>query len=392
MTEIWQLPIDNFATITGFLDGFEICRLWLGGNQRLMARLENGGVTRFDITLSQTVSRKWPTVVSQFRHLDSLRIVPTTKNHRIWFSGVDFGSISPTLKHLELELEYLTLNLLGLPITIADPHPDPIWSPKTEGKLEMSPFPMKSHFQNLETVIFRSRLLAPDIVVPMLPKSILKLHLTYACFSPAAWAALPPNLTHLELPFMRSLPEHPYCFPSGLTHLDLRSLHLVSNSKDLAQFPKSLVHLDLISCLHDVTELAPLADLLSNSNQTDGPRLPASFLHLRAQSLLKPEILHSNLQTLHISNLRASNSQMALLPRTLTDLAVGGENFDSACIEFLPPNLRSLSMYLRFRVPSSSSPYPFLKSLENLNVRRLDLAAIRGATKLKRVACLRLSF
>jgi hypothetical protein len=192
MPDLCLAPIEILSLITGLLDGFDISQLWLCGDSRLMIRLEHGGVTRFDIALAQTVTRRWPKIISQFKRLECLRIVPKTREHCIWLREVDFEGISPTLRHLELDFEHLTLNLLGIEFSMPDSHPDPIWSPSTEEILESHPFDLKNHFHNLETAIFWEHMTASHLIVPMLPKSLLKLRLPHESIPGAILQILPP--------------------------------------------------------------------------------------------------------------------------------------------------------------------------------------------------------
>jgi hypothetical protein len=259
---------------------------------------------------------------------------------------------------------------------------------------------MERHFQNLETLILPRKIVASHLLIPMLPKTLLKLCLPYELISVKSLQQLPPYLTHLALPDLQEIPESEYpIFPSGLTHLELPSIYELS-PESASQFSTSLTYLDLTQCQSDIVHLLPsglvtvVLDFSPYVNESTFARLQSSLrhLHLRYETMItKPETLPPQLQSLSVRKLPIYEEDLRLLPRTLTALYIGTTSFDGPdCLNYLPASLRILSVEMDFI--ASSSPFPFLSSLEKLDARRVELSALQGATKLQSIRAMPLAY
>jgi hypothetical protein len=118
-------------------------------------------------------------------------------------------------------------------------------------------------------------------------------------------------------------------------------------------------------------------------------RFQSTLIHLQARLWFHISKLPARLQTFHSGALTVSDAEIALLPRSLTDISLGYSNLTGECLKHLPSCLRSLTIHIDFI--TSSSPYCFLSSLETLDVIHLELSAIQGATKLSKVRARRIT-
>lgn len=136
--------------ITEHLSGFEICRLWMTGDTRLQRHLENGGVQKFELKVTQRFREAfWPLIVKKFALLRTFTFSGPPK----WqFNRTQVGLLTTLPKNLRT---------LHLPSPIPD-------------MVTLASFPVLSELQVGPQYFFSAETIAK------LPKSLTILHIASA--------------------------------------------------------------------------------------------------------------------------------------------------------------------------------------------------------------------
>jgi len=103
------MAADHFSAICALFDGFELCKLWICGDSKML-HLLRASVTRFDVVFAPWERSSFPKLVSVFPRLEhfllrneagstflhdfNLRAIPKTTDHiDLWFAN-DFVKLS----------------------------------------------------------------------------------------------------------------------------------------------------------------------------------------------------------------------------------------------------------------------------------------------------------
>jgi hypothetical protein len=385
-----ELPADIFHILFSLVKTKHLTRLWLSGDFSMQWKMSDGDtVQKYEIREKSGLERLWPSIISRFHKLTTLSLLDYSLNDYITFNNLsslpetitdltlpDIASLMPILKsHPELAL-FSNLKRLELPtlfskISIADV----IWP------------------RGLEEIFLRGSFEFPvfTLVLSQLPPHLTKLEAWQTTIAPnRTQDKFPSSLTYLSIKGLYSLNDISHMLPSGLTHCCLHASPTHSENKiRLSKLPPNLTHLDV--------PFSMIKSFWTRNSKTSSPSLSSSnYLPSSLTSLdvgLKifssiPQPLGSSFDfTLLPSSLTKVvgifpsliNQEMiaAALPRSLTELS---ETVSLSCIDLLPPNITSLVVGEEVvdQFWRTASLAPVLVSGESLlKISRLPLVTLR---------------
>lgn len=275
-----ELSSDVLQEVTSILTSTETSRLWFTGNKALQRKIgAQGGVKHFDFRLSELKRPMWPSVVKSFAQLESLRIYGAGEQI-ILVTSDQLATLPSTLKVLQLASKWC-------------------FSAFQEALAAQS-----NLFPVLETLIlYETSAKSSKTRVPVLwPASLRSLRVSrfsdqysdHTIFQPLYLSELPSSLETLKI-------------SCSVVQYD-------DGKTNSASFPATLTDLDL--------ELVDLATLCT-------AQLPPGLLRLR---------VYTQGQYTKIWN----ETQIAQLPRTLTDVNIPVGKWTRAKLIALPPGIKSL--------------------------------------------------
>lgn len=383
--ELGNLYNDVLTSITGLLSAHAIGRLWFCGNEQLNRKLCMS-VRRFSLEYAPGerlfASLVWPRLLSQFLRLDDLEVgVAPPVSHYSVVRDVDFGMLSPTLRHCRLKFANAWLEVLVNNNSLILPSNKP-----SMGHSNYIPF--KGRFSNLETLEATNSLADLSVDIQKFAKSafgssMVTIRLPQLFIPPNEikclgdtvedlqclidWELVPAGADFAFPKYLRSLtlddahtPLLLPLLPSSLTYLHLKqgSMDIDSSQREIS-FPPAL------------TYLHAAADLLTIDFAS---RLPRTLIHLHLSAQIDCSI--ESLKSDPLCN------PLAHLPpklETLTGTLWISEGVAEQCfftvnaLKLLPPSIRQLPRDLIIDMPLIT------QSMEDLEAQGgLSGAAIVG--------------
>src|SRR4051794_35048227 len=104
---IIRISNDAMGIIASLLSGHSIAKLWLTGNKRFQCILTTHGVApKFLIEIWVKSRFKWPHLLSQFPHLEELKIVQNFKDPDCRMRTMPLHRLPKSLTSLHLEFSH----------------------------------------------------------------------------------------------------------------------------------------------------------------------------------------------------------------------------------------------------------------------------------------------
>lgn len=358
-TKLCDLPTDLFASLTPWLSGVEITRLWLCGNYQIHVNLKAGySVTEYRIKLlesPQTVG--YTSLLVFFRQLRVLDITFPDSFHPPCLQGFSILNLPPTLQEMTLEADQVhnffasphdaqTL-MTGLSAHFPDMTHLTLLSLNIGGWVgrNMDALPNSLRFLTLEHLIAESG--SFSLCLPYLETfSVLD-----RCDFPASCVEkLPSRLKHLYLPGEAKLSLEPvFELPKELETLHIFGSDALKSNAVISVLPRSLrVFSVSVSDFSDGFERSLPPDLTTL-------RLGVGKLVSERSFAGLPRSLTSLLLT--STNCIICDHGVEDLPRSLKELSMPFGQFSVDCAPHLPPSLTSLI------IPTSDIPDEFIREL-----------------------------
>jgi len=380
MGQIGVFPPEILSLITERLTAYDTANLVFSGDRNLIRRLTNGGVSVFELVFSREKRICWPKMISLFPTLKRFKLETGTNDSGIEVKNVDLYSLPSSLESLHVSFENAEYAFLGAELIVADPYPDPIWSPRTDGDIHIVPFPVSERLPNLLKLHINGNPALGNPFLTSLPTSLTELYLeSNTHLTLLGLGMLPPNLTHLALDNNSQL-DGIHHVPSTLTYLSI-SCAVQTHPDFLLDLPRDLTYLDLSRCDHDFGEmwkdLPPALTTLklpwNSSISGYWGELPRGMHHIRAdyQSLITDEAvpyLPPCLETLVMRDAtELTDAAIPNLPRTMTKLDLRKSVLlTNACLKDLPPKMRRIKTLQHLDLDATS---PLPNTIEVLTCR-----------------------
>ena len=245
------LPTEVLQLVTGHLNGLYIGLLWLCGNTRLNKRMgDERGVLHFEIYSKFCA---WPSLVCNFRHLESFRFIPMLSplSSSFWQpESENYQDLSPTLKSLDLTglrepASFLRIVFRG---ELYFPNLTTLKSENMRCKLPGKHLEawLKA-MPSIERLTFY-QLVLTELSPVSLPSRLKELKISVEHLDLSAGVQFPESLESLDLTFNNYSEDNPWIWfsglPVGLTELSLYEIgiedYYYPPAKDIALLPHSL--------------------------------------------------------------------------------------------------------------------------------------------------------
>jgi len=225
-----RLSDEIFALLVPLIGSVGVGRLWLSGNVGLQSRMLHSQVVR-ELEIALSVRRpRWPSLVSQFAHLEVLSVSCQVYSTCTFVSRVSVDSIPKSVRHLRLKFANDFVSFFEV-----DPDSCDVDYYNSDGFRLRD---MSALLPHLETFEFLGTVTHLDLqreFPSLLPRTLLALRLPerYA-ISPPMISLLPKTLRDLEITLEPTAEDawddHDICFPPDLTSFtchELRSLMII---------------------------------------------------------------------------------------------------------------------------------------------------------------------
>lgn len=337
MASLATLPDETLANVLSCSGASDmVISLWLCGDSALNTRISRRGCTSFDANVEEV--RKWPALLSRLPSLKRFALRTNHLHDEVEKFTRQLKTLPSTLEELELELPIAWMCFVDLE------HGRPLWSIR-----ELFPSLRVLKAVSNRSIVGSAIHLSPEFL-RSLPDSLVDFHFDSPL--PDETDALPRNLESLRIS------NHGHSLSvSQLSSLPPKltscyGLNRDSRGLSWPHMPRSITAGDFfLSLLHkDISTTLP-------------PLLKTLELNLMTRDAFLP----STLTCLSIAYTSISPTQMAWLPRSLTDLKVEtvtwevGQGYDhllepasrSELYALWPPSLVSLRIKDRMRSPKT---------------------------------------
>ena len=323
--QLSTLPPLILAEVTNLLHGGAIVALYCTGNLALMNIMSHGGVTHVKFEKKAELCRgKFPTCLSSFRGLRSLKINEVGVLGTTSFIGTQLRLLSPTL-------EKLSLNFRGSPLVFQlnrSVYLNRLF--RTDESDDPSLWHLADFFPALKALSLDSDIGISVAHLSILPPGLTKLYLPKWGLLPiSCLSQLPRGLVKLRLPRSMQLTklEEIEALPTALDKL-ITACHI---SEDLLErLPSTLTYLGLFTAELTPQRVRALPRLLFECRFRAIENF--SLDHLLA---LPPYLIIFHM---HLFNFKFTAEALQVLPQTITDLSLNSLDLRPIPYEESPPS------------------------------------------------------